>query len=203
MSRKAKFVYKHTAVTRIMHGLHLVSIVMLTLTGFYIYAPGFFRIFPSMDVARYLHFIFMYVVGWTLIYKFYYTIVTGEIKELFFTWRDLKDFPILIKHYVFDIFVGIPSPARWGKYNPGQKMIYTLWPVLLIAQGITGITMYFTIKFTQFNDFFGGLANIRAWHLVIAWLFVLTTIAHFYLGSTGPKVVDFYKSVVTGYEKQH
>ncbi len=196
------FLYKHTVITRIMHIIHLVSMVMLMLTGFQVYAPGFFRLFPTLEIARYIHFIFMYLIGWTFVFKFYYTIVTGEIKELLFTWRDFRDIPILAKHYLYDIFVGIPSPKHWGKYNPGQKMVYTLWPALLLAQGITGIAMYFIPRFTQFNDFFGGLANIKAWHFVICWLFVLTTLLHFYLGSTGPKIIDFYKSVITGYEKR-
>jgi len=197
-----KFLYKHTVLTRIIHFVHLVSMVMLILTGFQIYAPGWFRLFPTLEMARYIHFIFMYIIGWTFIYKIYYTVVTGEIKELLFNWRDFRDIPLLVKHYLYDIFVGIPSPKHWGKYNPGQKMVYTLWPIMLLAQGITGIAMYFIPKFSAFNNFFGGLANIRAWHFVISWLFVLTTLLHFYLGSTGPKIVDFYKSVVTGYEKQ-
>ena len=79
-----KFLYKHTVVTRIMHGIHLVSMIMLILTGFQIYSPGWFRLFPTMEIARYIHFIFMYVIGWTFIYKIYYTVVTGEIKELLF-----------------------------------------------------------------------------------------------------------------------
>jgi Ni/Fe-hydrogenase 1 B-type cytochrome subunit len=155
-----------------------------------------------MDTARYIHFIFMYMIGWVFVYKLYYTIATGEIKELIFKWSDLKDIPALFKYYLYDIFVGNPKPEHWGKYNPGQKMVYTLWPILLVAQGITGLAMYFTARFVHFNNFFGGLANIRAWHFIIMWVFIVTTVLHFYLGSTGPKIIDYYKSVVTGYEKQ-
>jgi len=194
-----KYIFKHTAVTRIMHAIHLISMVLLILSGFYIYAPNAFRIFPSMDSARYVHFIFMYFIGWTLVYKFYYSIVTGEIKELMFTWKDAKEFPKLVKHYIWGMFVGHKKP-KWGKYNPGQKLIYTAWPILLIIQGITGIGLYFVDTFAVFNSFLGGLANIRAWHFFISWIFTVTTVAHIYLGSTGPKFFDYYKSVVTGYE---
>jgi len=200
VKQRAGYIFKHTVITRIMHGIHLVSMIMLILTGFYIYAPGTFRIFPSMDIARLLHFIFMYFIGWTLIYKFYYTIVTGEIKELLFRWRDLKEMPAILKYYLYGIFVG-KKKKDWGKYNPGQKLIYTAWPILLLIQGITGIAMYFTGAFSGFNNFFGGLANIRAWHFFISWIFTITTVAHIYLGSTGPKLLDYYQSVVTGYEK--
>ncbi|MCL4385672.1 MAG: cytochrome b/b6 domain-containing protein [Actinobacteria bacterium] len=196
----ATYIFKHTIVTRIMHGLHLISMIMLILTGFYIYAPATFRIFPDMDVARYIHFIFMYIIGWAMIYKTYYTIVTGEIKELIFRWRDLLELPALIKYYLYGIFVGAPK-KDYGKYNPGQRLIYSMWPVLLLAQGITGIAMYFTQRWSAFNNIFGGLQNIKFIHFIICWIFAITVVAHFYLGSTGPKVLDFYKSVITGWEK--
>lgn len=196
----ATFIFKHTIVTRIMHGLHLISMVMLILTGFYIYAPTVFRIFPSMDSARYVHFIFMYIIGWTMIYKIYYSIVSGEIKELIFRWRDLLELPNLFKYYLYGIFTGAPK-KDYGKYNPGQRMIYSLWPVLLLIQGITGIAMYFTTRWAQFNNIFGGLQNIKFIHFILCWIFTITVIAHIYLGSTGPKIMDFYKSVITGWEK--
>ena len=194
-----KYIFKHTVITRVMHAVHLISMFMLILSGFYIYAPNVFRVFPSMDSARYVHFIFMYFIGWTLVYKFYYTIATGEIKELLFTWKDVKEFPKLVKYYSFGMFVG-QKKKDWGKYNPGQKLIYTAWPLLLIIQGITGLGLYFVGTFAVFNSFMGGMANVRAWHFIISWLFTITTIAHIYLGSTGPKIIDYYKSVVTGYE---
>ncbi len=196
----AIFIFKHTIVTRIMHGLHLISMVMLILTGFYIYSPTVFRIFPSMDSARYVHFIFMYIIGWTMIYKIYYSIVSGEIKELVFRWRDLLELPNLFKYYLYGIFTGAPK-KDYGKYNPGQRMIYSLWPILLLIQGITGIAMYFTARWAQFNNIFGGLQNIKFIHFILCWIFAITVIAHIYLGSTGPKIMDFYKSVITGWEK--
>jgi Ni/Fe-hydrogenase 1 B-type cytochrome subunit len=199
----ATYIFKHTIVTRIMHGLHLISMIMLILTGFYIYAPATFKIFPNMDVARYVHFIFMYLIGWTMIYKTYYIIATGEIEDLIFRWRDLLELPSLIKHYTYDIFVGIPEKdtGKYRKYNCGQRLVYSMWPILLLIQGITGIAMYFTERWAKFSNLFGGIQNLKFIHFVICWLFVLTVVAHFYLGSTGPKVLDFYKSVITGWEK--
>jgi len=194
------YIFKHTITTRIIHGLHLISMIMLILTGFYIYSPTTFRIFPSMNVARYIHFIFMYLIGWTMIYKTYYAIVSGEIKELIFRWRDLLELPVLFKYYLYDIFTGAPH-KDYGKYNPGQRMIYSMWPILLLIQGITGIAMYFTTRWAQFNNIFGGLQNIKMIHFIICWIFAITVVAHIYLGSTGPKIMDFYKSVITGWEK--
>jgi len=196
----AFFIFKHTIITRIMHALHMISMILLILTGFQIYSPARFVIFPTLEMARYIHFIFMYLIIAVMVYKIYYTIVTGEIKELIFRWRDLMEMPALIKHYIYGIFTGAKK-KDWGKYNPGQRLVYSMWPFMLLAQAITGIAMYFTQSWSSFNNLFGGLQNIRFIHFILCWLFVITTAAHFYLGSTGPKVLDFYKSVVTGWEK--
>ena len=115
-----KYIFKHTVVTRVMHGIHLISMVLLILSGFYIYAPDSFRIFPSMDAARYVHFIFMYFIGWTLVYKFYYSIVTGEIKELIFTWKDAKELPKLIK---LPLEINIIDVADFDSYHVKESFL--------------------------------------------------------------------------------
>ena len=195
-------VYKHTVITRIMHWAHAISMVILALTGLQIYAPDSFRLFASMDWARYLHFICMYVVVWTMVYKIYYVLVTGEIKELLFTFKDLVEFPGLVAHYLYGIFVG-KKKKDWGKFNPGQKLIYTAWPVLMLLQAITGFALYWPGFFAGFNDLLGGLGYVRLWHFCISWMFILTMAVHLYLGSTGATILDYYKSMLTGWEKAH
>lgn len=190
---------KHTLITRILHGVHMLSVVVLILTGFYIYAPLSFNIFPNMDIARFLHFVFMYVVLATMIYKLYYSIAIGDFKNLLFTYQDLKDLPGVIRYYVFGIFTKKVKKKR-GKYNAGQKLLYTAWPLLLLFQAITGLAMYFPETFSGLIVTFGGLSQFRAWHVIGAWIFTITTAAHIYLGTTGPTIGSFYKQMITGYE---
>ena len=192
--------YKHTVMTRILHAIHMVSMVVLILSGFYIYAPLSFNIFPNMDIARFLHFIFMYVVVATMIFKLYYSIAIGDLKNLWFNSQDLKDLPGVIRYYVFGIFKK-KVRKKMGKYNAGQKLLYTLWPILLLFQVITGFAMYFEESFPGFIYFFGGLNHFKAWHAITAWIFTITTVAHIYLGTTGHTIFDFYKQMITGYEK--
>ncbi len=192
--------YQHTLITRILHLIHMVSMIVLILTGFYIYAPLSFNVLPSMDIARFLHFIFMYLIVATLIFKFYYVFVIGEIHNLLFTWNDLKQLPRVIQYYVFGIFTR-KIRKKEGKYNAGQKLLYTAWPLLLILQALTGFAMYFPEFFADFNVYFGGVENCRAWHAIAAWLFTITTVVHVYLGTTGTTLWSFYKSMVTGYEQ--
>jgi len=173
--------------------------IVLILTGFYIFAPLSFKIFPNMDIARFLHFIFMYVIIAAMIFKLYYSIAIGDFRNLLFTWKDLKALPGVIKYYVFGIFTKKVKKKN-GKYNAGQKLLYTAWPMLLIFQSITGFAMYFPETFSGFIYFFGGLNHFRVWHVIGAWIFTITTLAHIYLGTTGPTLTGFYKQMITGYE---
>jgi len=195
-------IYKHTVITRIMHWAHAMSIVILALTGLQIYAPDSFRLFSHMDWARYFHFIFMYVVVWTFVYKIYYVVITGEIKEILFTFKDLIALPALVAYYLYGIFAG-KKKTDWGKYNPGQKLTYTAWLILIPLQAITGFALYWPGPFSGFNNFLGGLGYIRLWHFCISWIFIITTVVHIYLGTTGATIWDYYKSMFTGWEKAH
>lgn len=193
---------KHTLITRIVHVISIISMIILILTGFYIYAPLSFNIFPNMDIARFLHFIFMYVFLAAGVFKFYYSIAIDDFKNIFFTWQDLKDLPGVIRYYVFGIFRK-KVKKKHGKYNAGQKLLYTAWPILLIFQGGTGFAMYFPETFSGLIYFFGGLNHFRAWHAIGAWIFTITTAVHIYLGTTGPTITYFYKQMITGYEKEY
>jgi len=197
---KAENGYKHTLITRLLHAVNMIAMVILILTGFYIYAPLSFNIFPNMDVARFLHFIFMYAILATMLFKLYYSIVIGDFKNLLFTYQDLKDLPGVIRYYVFGIFKK-KVRKKTGKYNAGQKLLYTVWPILMLFQAVTGFAMYFPETFSGFIYFFGGLNHFKAWHAIGAWVFTITTVAHIYLGTTGNTVFDFFKQMVTGYEK--
>lgn len=199
---KAKIYYKHTLITRILHATHLIATIILILTGFYIYAPLSFDIFPNMDIARFLHFIFMYVIVATMIFKLYYCITIGDFFNLLFIYQDLKDLPGVIKYYVFGMFKK-KVRKKAGKYNAGQKLLYSAWTILLVFQAITGFAMYFPETFSSFIYFFGGLNHFKAWHAIGAWIFTITTAIHIYLGTTGPTILDFYKQMITGYEKEY
>jgi len=185
-----------------LHAIHMFSVILLILTGFYIYAPLSFRILPNMDIARFLHFIFMYLLIATVIFKLYYSIAISDFRNLLFKYQDLKDLPGVIKYYVFGIFTK-KVRKKTGKYNAGQKLLYTLWPVLVAFQAITGFAMYFPETFSGFIYFFGGLNHFRVWHVIGAWIFTITTVVHIYLGTTGPTLFDFYKQMISGYEKEY
>jgi len=154
-----------------------------------------------MDIARFLHFVFMYVLVATMIFNVYYSIAIGDFMNLFFTKKDLKDLPGVVKYYVFGMF-NKKVRKKTGKYNAGQKLLYTSWSLFMLFQAITGFAMYFPETFSPFIYLFGGLNHFKAWHAIGAWVFTITTVVHMYLGTTGHTLLDFYKQMITGYERE-
>jgi len=179
-------------MARILHWINMLSITLLTLTGLYINAPTKFTLFSSMDTARQLHFIFMWVLICGVTYRVIYGMITRDT-EILFRPRDIKGFPSLIKYYLFMA----DSHPNYGKYNPGQKLVYTLWPILVVVQIVTGLILYLPDSLMPLGQALGGIALMRMVHYLVTWLFICTVALHVYLSFINGFVV--VKSIFTGY----
>lgn len=169
---------RHSIWIRIFHWSNMISITLLILTGFYIHAPLSFRLFSSMDSARMLHFAMAYLLVVGVVGRVYYAIVAKDAKNVVFNpIPDIKNLPSMLKYYLFLS----DSHPDYGKYNPGQKMMYTGWLVLAILMIITGFILYKPALFMGLGGTLGGLAAVRIIHYIINWLFVLSVIVHIYL----------------------
>mgnify|MGYP000964658852 CR=1 FL=1 len=73
--------YRHTRAVRFFHWWNGIAMILLALSGFYIHAPQSFSVFPSMDIARKIHFIFMYAVAAGVIGRLYYAFVSKDSKN--------------------------------------------------------------------------------------------------------------------------
>ncbi len=184
-------------MARVVHAFHLVAMIMVILSGFQILYPSAFTVFGSMGTARKIHFFGMYLIVFPALFRFIYHVwVSGDIKEFIIGPRDIGYIPAFLKYY---LFIGKDKP--WGHgYNPGQKMTYSLWPLMLIFQAVSGFAIYWPDVLPGVVSFFGGILMLKFWHTIIAWLFVVTVAIHLYLGSTGVNLWDSYLSMVTGYE---
>ena len=83
----------------------------------------------------------------------------------------------MIKYYLFLS----DSHPDYGKYNPGQKMMYTGWLAMVLIQIITGFILYKPDLFMFWGGLLGGLVALRVVHYIVTWLFVLSVMAHVYL----------------------
>lgn len=195
-------VYRHDAVVRLTHFLHLVGMFLLIWSGLRILHPSSIRwIFFAvpMGTARKLHFYGMYLLIFPWVFRYLYHIwITGQIKETVVRPKDIGYLPAFLKYYLF-----IDKKKPWGhEYNPGQRFTYSLWPILVAIQALTGFAIYWPDKLQSVVAFFGGLIMLKFWHTIIAWVFVITLMIHMYLGSTGSSLDDSYVSMITGYENQ-
>ena len=170
---------RHSIAIRLFHWSNMISITLLILTGFYIHAPNSFRwLFSNMDTPRMLHFAMAYVLLFGVIGRVYYAIVAKDAHNIVF--RPIKDtlnFPSMFKYYLFMA----DSHPYYGKYNPGQKMMYTGWLFMALVQIITGFVLYAPNAFPALAGWMGGLLAVRIIHYVVNWLFVLSVVVHVYL----------------------
>jgi len=186
---------RHSPWIRIFHWVNMVAIMLLIFTGFYIHAPQSFRLFGNMDGARMVHFAMAYVLCFGVILRVYYAIAAKDAKNIVFNPKtDIPNLPSMMKYYLFMS----DSHPYYGKYNPGQKAMYTGWLVMALIQIITGFILYKpqVAFWATLGDYLGGDIAIRMVHLIVTWLFVLTVLAHVYLDIS--EGVPVLKSMFTG-----
>lgn len=165
---------KHYLPQRIAHLINLIGMSLLTLTGFYIsypFAKG------MMGVARYLHYVFAFIVILNVAWRVYYAFL-GKHKDYFEFKLELGKILPVFKYY---FFVGDQVVSK-GKYNPLQKLVYLSIPILILCQGSTGFALANPEgTLDWFVKALGGLANVRALHYLGTWVFICFTLLHVYV----------------------
>ncbi|MFH1736853.1 MAG: cytochrome b/b6 domain-containing protein [Actinomycetota bacterium] len=181
---KRKFVEKqwphHDAVVpplpKIMHGVHLTSMIALWISGLYIRFPFFTN---GRDMMKYIHFVAMYAVIIIFVMRLWYAF-TRDGKEFTITWADVKNFPRVLMYY---LFLAKSYPHRM-KYNPLQKMTYGyLFPVFLTIMAFTGFGLMWPKPVLGWvAPYAGGVAATAAWariiHFLSAMILLMFTMIH-------------------------
>ncbi len=170
----------HPAEARIYHWLHLVSMLILIFTGFFIHYP-FFQ--GSMATMRFLHFVAMYVLIFNLIIRLSLAFLSRNRDYKMFglgmvVWRNLFG---TLAYYLF-LKKELPKEVQ-GMYNPPQRLAYVVFAPLIVIQAITGFALYTPTQsyFTWLTAFVGGLEMVRVWHFTVMWVFILIIAIHVYL----------------------
>jgi Ni/Fe-hydrogenase 1 B-type cytochrome subunit len=190
-------VYVFEAPVRIWHWLHALSIVVLAVTGYLIANP-----LPSiggeasehfmMGNLRMIHFIAGYVFGIGFAVRIYWAIVgNSHSRELFYLplWRGewWRNFWEELKFY---LFMRDDAPPITG-HNPIAQTAYWVFNVLLtLFMIVTGFALYGeglglgSWADTWFGWVFiwlGDAQNVRMWHILGMWLFIMFSILHIYM----------------------
>ena len=180
---------EHPATPRVLHWLHLSSIIILAITGIYIghpFMPG------VMSLMRGTHFFFMWLLIIVALIRIIWAFVgksapvgsrepIGDYKH-FGPQKENKG--TLGGTLAYYLFLRREAPVVY-KYNGLQKGTYIFWLLLIIAQAITGFALWtpFQLAFQPLTYAVGGPIMMRTWHYIIMWIFLITTALHVYLSS--------------------
>ena len=166
----------HPLPIRIFHWVMFLAVMILLFTGLYMDSPwGWLNV--SMEVVRKTHTLFSSIIIINLVCHIYYYLYINKISEVLLTTRDFVNVSSFIR-YNFFITEGHPN---FGRYNPGQKLIFTLWFLAVIIAAATGIILLFPSNSQWLQWKLGGLNMIRTLHFSIAIFFVMSIPLHLYL----------------------
>lgn len=195
-SLRAVFVYEWPV--RAWHWLTVVSIVVLTVTGFYIGRP-FMPNMPGeaadqffMGYMRFAHFAAGYVLAILLLGRLYWAIVGNEYaRELFFpplfkaaTWKDVW---FRVKYYLFIEKDAPPTVGPNGLEVVSAFAMFTLPTIFIILTGFalyaegTGQNSWQAAAFGWVRHLFGDSQALHTWHHVAMWVLIIYVIIHVYL----------------------
>lgn len=173
MSQKVLF---HSRTTRVFHWLFAASITVLIISGLYIHYPVDLGKFFNMGTAVALQKSFGIFASALFFAWVYYQIVTQAYKDIIFKFRDIADFKGLLKYYLFIE----KKPPLYGKYNSGQRIMYTSWFFVFLFMFVTGMISY-SAGFGNVLPVPVGLQKVKFYHFLGALWFMATIPVHVYL----------------------
>ncbi|NTW28944.1 MAG: cytochrome B [Coriobacteriia bacterium] len=184
---------EHPLVFVFTHWINLLSMIFLTLSGFYIHFP----IVPGlMGVARGAHFFWMFVVLINLVVRIVLAFIVKDANQQasrVIAGADIKNFlpqkenrhqlwPT-VKYY---LFLKKEHPIQ-AKYNPLQKVSYAATVLLTLLAAYTGFSLWGpTMDWSLFHagtEAVGGLMSMRIIHYFVMWTVLIFAGVHAYLAS--------------------
>ena len=188
-----RHVYVWDVVVRVLHWLHVSSIFVLGLTGYYIGSP--FVVIPSETAQTYLmgwvrgvHFIasFVFVIGFLV--RAYWAFFGSH----YASWRywipaDKKRLKLFGEQLKYYLFLKKDRPLVTG-HNPVAGLSYTALGIMILVQALTGYALYaepttsgfWRVGFGWLLTLFGN-QTLRLVHHLLMWLFVVFFIVHLYM----------------------
>lgn len=194
---------QHPFIFVLTHWINLLSMVFLTLSGFYIHYP----IFPGfMGVARGTHFFWMFVLLINLVVRVIlaFTVKTARNADGSEIGTDIRNFVpqpenkgAFFGTVGYYLFIKKEKPGA-GKYNPLQKLAYVMTVPLTLFAAYTGFALWGPTSdwafFMAGTEFFANLWNsgggadpmpIRIAHYWTMWAILMFTFIHVYLANIG------------------
>jgi Ni/Fe-hydrogenase 1 B-type cytochrome subunit len=179
---------EHPLPAIVLHGVHMVSMLVLIFSGFYIHYPFFAG---GMGALRTAHFVAMFVLVITLVLRVYWAFAgSGSAgsgsRRLVADWKHFGPEPAnrgqMLETLKYYLFIRTTHP-RCAKFNTLQKGTYAAWLVLIVVQALTGLAMWSPTAgaLQPLTYALGGVTQVRVDHYLVMWLFIVTLMVHVYL----------------------
>ena len=190
---------------RLMHLIHVICMVGLAITGFYVHFPFFDA---NRVLIKYLHYVFAFVVGVNYIGRVWWAFFSDypDYDEFGLTWREIKTVPAVIKYYIFLA----DSKPHLADFNPMQKFTYLSFAAVMPIIGLTGISLIFgQWILPPVAGLFGDLPTtklvLRFIHYLCNWFFVIFTVVHAYLAVSEdlPAFLYFFFNIEPKHHDDH
>ncbi len=200
--QRSVFIYK--LFIRIGHWFNAFAVMILIVSGFLMHYVG-----PSHLLAR-IHNTagVAFVIFWLAF--FVYEVTSFDYKQfLVDDWELREGIFRQTLFYIFGIFKQEEHPYHMqfaARLNPLQKVAYfSVMFFLVPLVGFTGMVLLVPNMMSFFVNFIGleNMKYVYIFHLGGAFAMVAYLLGHLYLGTTGDKILQHYKVMITGYHDEY
>ncbi|MDA8161668.1 MAG: Ni/Fe-hydrogenase, b-type cytochrome subunit [Desulfobacteraceae bacterium] len=173
---------------RLFHWVYAITIIVLLVTGYYIYRP-WFGLYQggasfSMALSRYIHFVAGYAFMGAIVVRIY-LFFFGNRQERFLdsvpvTPRNIKN---LFGTVIYYLYITDRHEERLG-HNALFMLFYIITLFLALVQTLTGLYMLFPENLSLQSmglSLFGTQQEARLIHHFIMWYFIIFTMTHVYI----------------------
>lgn len=186
--------HRHTLEARSLHWIYAPAVLTGLFSGFYISNVSRRTGYNRMDQARKNHFIAQYMLIFSYLARIYYAGVSRNYSEII---PGIKDYGNLPGYLKYELFLTSKKPT-YRKYNPAQKIIFTLLALMVPVQIVTGLVLYASNALQKPAALAGGVNPLRQIHYLAALSIASLTAGHIYFALTHS--LKKLKSIFTGYE---
>lgn len=184
------------AAVRIFHWGFAFTLTGLILTGLELHKPLSFIAVQFSKV-----FIAHSILAWLALSFFALRLVDMILRKdtsLLLTWQDLKSSPRLLAYYLF--LRSTPPPG--GKYNSGQKLIFSSWLLLFAFIAFISMASYWAGEHLDWVPRLLGGFQVLRWIKFISLVYFSATIPlHIYLSLT--EDLSRLQAMVSGHEQKN
>ena len=161
---------------RIFHWVMTACVIVLVITGLLFYAePG--QVNAPFRMIRLLHGTAGVILTLNVLAHIYYYLVTRRYPEIVLNRSDISNLKAFFQYYLFLR----PAHPNFGRYNPGQKLIFDSWAIVSVLSAIAGFILLFPSETGMLQRWSGGLQMLRLLKYGITVWFLLTIPVHIYL----------------------